>query len=44
MIDYETRSWLGTLVHMRGSVLPKLAPRMIVYSILGAGEIGRAHV
>jgi len=37
MIDYETRSWLGTLVHMRGSVLPKLVPRMIVYSILGAG-------
>lgn len=37
MIDYETRSWLGTLVHMRGSVLPKLVPRMILYSILGAG-------
>jgi ion channel-forming bestrophin family protein len=37
MIDYETRSWLGTLVHMRGSVLPKLVPRIIVYSILGAG-------
>jgi ion channel-forming bestrophin family protein len=35
MIEYEGRSWIGILFHMRGSVIPRLLPRVALTTGLG---------
>jgi ion channel-forming bestrophin family protein len=35
MIEYEGRSWLPILFRMRGSVIPRLLPRVLVSTALG---------
>jgi len=35
MIDYDGRSWLPILFRMRGSVIPRLVPRIVVATGLG---------
>jgi putative membrane protein len=35
MIEYEGRSWLPILFRMRGSVIPRLVPRIVVATCLG---------
>jgi putative membrane protein len=35
MIEYEGRSWLQLLFHMRGSVIPRLIPRVVLTVALG---------
>jgi ion channel-forming bestrophin family protein len=35
MIEYDGRAWLPLLVRMRGSVIPRLVPRVLVTAALG---------
>src|SRR6185436_14338814 len=35
MIEYDGRAWLPLLVRMRGSVIPRLVPRVIATAALG---------
>ena len=35
MIEYDGRSWLPILFRMRGSVIPRLVPRVVIATLLG---------
>jgi len=35
MIDYEARAWLPILLQLRGSVIPRLVPRVLITGALG---------
>ena len=37
MIDYDAKSWFGVVIRVRGSVGPRVIPRMIIAAGLGAG-------
>lgn len=39
MIDYDGRKWLPILFRMRGSVIPRLMPRVIVTTALGVAAV-----
>jgi putative membrane protein len=36
MIDYDPRRWLSVALHVRGSVVPRLAPRLVQVTAIGA--------
>jgi putative membrane protein len=35
MVDYDAKNWLGLVLSMRGSVVPRLLPRLVVVAIVG---------
>jgi predicted membrane chloride channel (bestrophin family) len=35
MIEYDAKSWLGVLWQLRGSVVPRLVPRILVTAGIG---------
>src|SRR5450631_1740972 len=35
MIDYDGKSWLSVALHLRGSVVPRLAPRLVQVALVG---------
>jgi putative membrane protein len=37
MIQYETRNWLGILLRVKGTVLPRIAVRVLVAAAIGVG-------
>ncbi len=39
MIDHDGRAWLSLLVRLRGSVIPRLLPRIAVAACIGAGAV-----
>lgn len=39
MIEYDGRSWLAILVRVRGSVVPRLLPRMMLAAGFGIGAV-----
>lgn len=38
MIDYDPRNWLRIIFQVRGSVLPRLFPRVLIAAAIGAGS------
>ncbi|MBS2036882.1 bestrophin family protein [bacterium] len=36
MVQYDPRNWVGVLTQTHGSVLPRLAPRVLLIALLGA--------
>jgi predicted membrane chloride channel (bestrophin family) len=36
MIDYDAKSWFGVVIRVRGSVGPRVIPRMLIAAGLGA--------
>lgn len=43
MIEYDGRAWLPILVRMRGSVIPRLMPRVLVTTALGVVAVLLLH-
>ena len=44
MIRYDTRNWLGILVRVRGTVLPRIVVRVALAAAIGAGAVAlRKH-
>jgi putative membrane protein len=43
MIEYDGRAWLPLLVRMRGSVIPRLVPRVLVTAALGVAAVLLLH-
>jgi len=39
MIEYDGRSWVAILVRVRGSVVPRLLPRMLLAAAFGVGAV-----
>jgi len=35
MIDYDARNWLAVALHVRGSVVPRIAPRLVQVTLVG---------
>jgi len=35
MIDYDAKSWFGVVIQLRGSVAPRVVPRMLIAGALG---------
>ena len=40
MIEYDARAWLRLSFKLRGSVLPRLLPRVLVVALIGGGAYG----
>jgi len=43
MIEYDGRAWPSLLFHMRGSVIPRLVPRVLVTTALGVVAVLLLH-